>query len=610
MITYIIHTSILLTISFFFYWLLLKKETFYKLNRIFLLIGILISVTLPFLEVPDYLSLRNSTAAIFIMDYPQFNQEQFILNNQSEGGENLLISSVLEENNTSISDHQNTESTQPLIQAKEEKWNASNILQIVYFIGVIVFIISFIIQFVVLMIRRNKLQSIQDGKFKIYKLQDASAPYSFLKWIFINPEMYDYDTYNQIVQHEKIHVSQAHYIDKILAELMVIFFWFNPFVWLQRKVISKNLEFITDAEMLNKGNEREIYQMSLLKVSVPQHALTLTANYNESFLSERIRMMNNNEKSTARSGWKYLLIIPIIGLSIATLNAVQPIQPESHKITETNQPSDIQKISTLNNDELKESIFPSDKSQKIMKEKNPSSFSDKNNEEKLSFLDLEPGSWKSEVKGNKVCVYVNDSKRSGTWTTQHCFMKEEVIGFSEGKNQSFRIEREAGVLHLNGSLLNGKGQGTFKFESNENFVNFLKEEGFVDFNDKNVFQLFFRNKDKDYITALKNNGYTSISDDVLNYFHGNQNKNMNTENKGNYKNAYQENKQDKKVNNKHTFVVGDKVYEGVSEEEIRAINAQVNKEVNDRVNAEVNAKINAEINKKINDEINKKTTEN
>ena len=50
-----------------------------------------------------------------------------------------------------------------------------------------------------------------------------------------NPASYDYDTYEQIIAHEKIHANKLHTIDLLLAEIAVVFLWFNPFVWLLRR---------------------------------------------------------------------------------------------------------------------------------------------------------------------------------------------------------------------------------------------------------------------------------------------------------------------------------------------------------------------------------------
>ncbi|MEE9373621.1 MAG: M56 family metallopeptidase [Saprospiraceae bacterium] len=87
----------------------------------------------------------------------------------------------------------------------------------------------------------------------IVNMKDTTEPCSFFKYIFINPATYDYNTYEQILTHEKIHVRKFHSLDLLVSELAVILLWFNPFIWLIRKEIEKNIEYQTD-DILVKDN--------------------------------------------------------------------------------------------------------------------------------------------------------------------------------------------------------------------------------------------------------------------------------------------------------------------------------------------------------------------
>ncbi|MEM1358283.1 MAG: DUF4097 family beta strand repeat-containing protein, partial [Bacteroidota bacterium] len=86
------------------------------------------------------------------------------------------------------------------------------------------------------------------------------------------------------------------------------------------------------AEMLEAGTDATSYQLSLVQVSVPQHALSFSTNYNESFLKSRVVMMNT-KKSSASSSWKYLLLLPVLLLSVLSLNATQ-IEVNDHDLTQ------------------------------------------------------------------------------------------------------------------------------------------------------------------------------------------------------------------------------------------------------------------------------------
>lgn len=311
---YLIHSSILLAAFVAFYWLLLRKETFYKLNRWIFLIGIFCCLALPLVTVPASLSLRaaenSQESAIAAIDIPILeNPKEEVLSNSTpktieQAGSTLSTPSQSDTNSTSSG------------------LTVASLLQYLYFSGVAIFLAVFLLQLIVLLARKYTLNSVRAGKYEIVELVKDHEPYSFLNSIFINPNNYDRETYEHIFEHEKVHVDQVHFFDKILAEMLVIFFWFNPFVWVLRNVLSENLEFLTDHSLLQKGLPKESYQLSLLKVSTSTKPFNLTNSYNNSFLKNRILMMNS-KKSSITSFWKYLFILPLFLLSLMSLNAVQ-----------------------------------------------------------------------------------------------------------------------------------------------------------------------------------------------------------------------------------------------------------------------------------------------
>ncbi|RYF96742.1 MAG: hypothetical protein EOO02_21720, partial [Chitinophagaceae bacterium] len=191
-------------------------------------------------------------------------------------GEQAATGAVLKQNN----------SAQPPSLFSWQK--AKTWIVYLYWFGVAAFILNFIVQLILLLKKAYSLPFIQDGKFRIVELSGEDAPCSFGKIIFINPSKYDWETYTQIIEHEKIHIYQHHTIDIVLSEIVIAFQWFNPFAWLYRKEVETNLEFLTDDQMINgKSVEKQSYQMSILRVSAPQMPLSLTTNYNQSLIKKR-----------------------------------------------------------------------------------------------------------------------------------------------------------------------------------------------------------------------------------------------------------------------------------------------------------------------------------
>jgi hypothetical protein len=103
------------------------------------------------------------------------------------------------------------------------------------------------------------LQKIVKGKtikrqadFKFIDLQDNLAPFSFFNTIVYNSSLYSSSELENILEHEKVHSEQNHTVDVLISRLFCILFWFNPFIWLYKKAILQNLEFIADSEATKK----------------------------------------------------------------------------------------------------------------------------------------------------------------------------------------------------------------------------------------------------------------------------------------------------------------------------------------------------------------------
>ena len=341
--SYLIHASVLLAGLYLFYWLLLRGETFFNLNRWVLVGSLLIALLLPIIKVPAGWSLRPEKASVTVPAREVPTPESSRV--RQPDGTVLVIPaqpSILTDNSTS---NRMATTDKP---AYFSVLTGNKMLLIIYILGVGVFFIAFSIQLLIVLRKRRKLEFIKDGSCTIYELKDDTPPFSFGNWIFISPTKYDGETFEQILSHEKLHVNQGHTLDKLLAEFVVIVCWFNPFAWLLRSAITKNLEYLTDAEMLNAGNNPTSYQLSLVRVSVPQYGLNLTTNYNESFLKKRVSMMNT-KRSSARSSWKYLLLLPFLLLSVVTMNARQaaPVSDQTEEVANLDTNDDIYKPSKM-----------------------------------------------------------------------------------------------------------------------------------------------------------------------------------------------------------------------------------------------------------------------
>lgn len=164
----------------------------------------------------------------------------------------------------------------------------------------------------------SKVRYVADTR--IIVLKHDTAPFSFFNWIFVNPRCYQEKELQGILIHEKAHVTQGHSWDTLIGEVLCIFFWFNPSVWLIRREIRQNLEFLADKGVLSSGYDRKDYQYHLLRLSNQSAAAQIINNFNVSQLKKRIMMMNKKNVSRVRLV-KYAMVLPVTGLLILAGNA-------------------------------------------------------------------------------------------------------------------------------------------------------------------------------------------------------------------------------------------------------------------------------------------------
>jgi beta-lactamase regulating signal transducer with metallopeptidase domain len=286
MILYIIRVALILSACFVFYQALLRYQTYFRLNRLFLILSVALCFLLPLLRIPQEMSLaKASTATSF------FSPKE-----------------------------DKTAKTEPAATTFINRTTVVDWLERLYWFGVIVFSFNFCLQLLFLLIRARGKNIIRDGALRIVEVDDNKAPCSFGNYIFINPAKYEWETYNHILLHEKIHVKGWHSADLILAELMLIFQWFNPFAWLYRRAIKTNLEFLTDDAVINRHHADPVaYQLDLLSVSIPDHEMRISVSFNQSVLKKRIIMMDL-KRSNVHTVWKYFMIIPVMVLLSCLIN--------------------------------------------------------------------------------------------------------------------------------------------------------------------------------------------------------------------------------------------------------------------------------------------------
>lgn len=260
------------------YYLILRRLTFYVINRIFLAFGILFSTIYPFINLTDFFHRQKQINQEVVAFVPKLNQKV-----------NQLVPSNF------ITEH----------------WQ---LISALFYIGVVLMAARLIIQFVSLYRMHQKSKPGSVANYNVRILEEPVSPFSFWQTVYINPQLHKEKELATILAHENIHVKEWHSLDIILAELSVVFYWFNPGVWLMKKAVKENLEFITDEKILKRGMDKKTYQYSLLDVGSLTPSVAIVNNFNLSDLKKRIQMMNVKRSSRLTLS-RYLFVLPVLLLT-------------------------------------------------------------------------------------------------------------------------------------------------------------------------------------------------------------------------------------------------------------------------------------------------------
>jgi len=493
MIPYIINVGLILSGCIVFYKLLLQKETFYQVNRWVLICCLLVAFSLPLIRVPQDWSLRKVEESSLV------NDANIQLPQNIQAKENTESTPIINAIDNSAAENKvsNPISFQKLL----------TYLVYLYWFGVIAFCLSFILQVAILLIRRFRNPAIIDGRFRIIEMSGDKAPCSFANMIFINPEKYDWETYNQILAHEKVHIQQGHSLDILIAEIVLIFQWFNPFAWIYRKEVENNLEYLTDDHLVkHKKVERSSYQLSLLKVTSPDYPLRIATNYNQSLLKKRIVMMNA-KRSNLHTAWKYFFLLPLCVLFACLLN--EPAARAQNK-----QPTSGSKTATTTKENANGNVKEEVKEVPKAKEKPQEQPKRKTQTNNKGGMEVE-GSWFATIKGDKITIQFKNDDEDGMSNNTSSFDLKEFTSLPRGTSGTFKLTREAGTMEFTGKFDGDQGMGKYKFIPDNAYRD--KMNGQIDekLSERDMMVFFFVDIKTSYVQMLKSQGYSDFGKDEL-----------------------------------------------------------------------------------------------
>jgi TonB family protein len=290
-IEYTVKAGITLTVLYLFYWLLMRKDTHFYLNRFVLVFSVVISLVIPSIRLaPESMPRVFENIPVLVIDFSKAEASA------------LDVQSALPAVNVSGVNY----------------WK---IIFIIYMIGAAIVFFRLIYQAIFLHAIARLSKKIEYQGYKIVSMNNDMTPFSYFKRIFIPAGHLDETSFDNIIAHEKSHLTQGHYIDLFIIEIMTVLQWFNPIMWFYEKSIKEVHEYLADDAVLHTGSNQGRYQALLVNQAIGGPVFILTNQFNQSLIKKRIMMMKKM-KTSQLAKFKALLILPLIaGLMLAFVNS-------------------------------------------------------------------------------------------------------------------------------------------------------------------------------------------------------------------------------------------------------------------------------------------------
>ena len=284
---YLLESAVCLALFYSIFWALMKNETFFGLNRFYLIFSLFASFLIPLFNITSPFRTQPP-----IVDPYGFSTSGDV----SASGFNLLA-----------------------------------LLILIYLLGVAVLLMRFGYQLFYLFHTAKKCGIKKTNGFRFIFMDNDITPFSFFNYVFLNKSKMSGQDFNRIVSHELIHIKQYHSIDILIMELVTIFHWFNPFVWPYKKSLKETHEYLADNGVIAQGCSPTRYQMLIVEQHVGVKLFEFANNFKHSQIKRRITMMTKI-KSKSWAKLKVLLILPLASLLVLAFAESKPAAPDLTEI--------------------------------------------------------------------------------------------------------------------------------------------------------------------------------------------------------------------------------------------------------------------------------------
>ncbi|MBN1779695.1 hypothetical protein JW948_01090 [bacterium] len=280
---FMLKTGICLAAMTMLYTIFLRKETFFQMNRCFLLVSLIGSMLIPFSQF----SFPGMTE--FLKRFPWLLPEAS--HPVSAGMEVAQTSGVASHHFAAL--------------------NWQGVLTCIYLAGVLFFGIRFLLYLVRIRILIRTSQVVRARDYRIVWIRRPISPFSFFNIVFMNRDHLAKKDFQKIIAHERIHMRQWHTVDLFLAEMILVLQWMNPFVWPYKRFLKETHEYLADAGVIAQGCDAASYQLLIVEQIVGTRLFGFSSSFHHTQIKRRIQMMLQNP-SRKRNRMKLFLFVPVV----------------------------------------------------------------------------------------------------------------------------------------------------------------------------------------------------------------------------------------------------------------------------------------------------------
>lgn len=294
---YILKVIICSGILYGYYRLALHNKLFHRWNRFYLLGAVIISLSFPLIKINIWHSPAENDGKVVRL-----------LNVVTTGDE--FVDEASKSGNFHISGEQ-----------------AGMVLYVAVSFALLLFLIHTLVKLKKL-VRQNPVQKINQINF--VDTAAKGTPFSFFRYIFWNHQIdIESSSGRKIFLHELTHVKEKHSADRLFMNIVLVFFWCNPFFWLVRREMNMIHEFIADGKAVD-DNDTAAFAAMILHAAYPQQAFGLTSNFFNSSIKRRLLMLTKMKNPRVSYIGRILALPLLTFIFVAFTVKTKQVLPESN----------------------------------------------------------------------------------------------------------------------------------------------------------------------------------------------------------------------------------------------------------------------------------------